>query len=177
MKKLSILLAALLLTAGQIAIAGAVDLVGQGKVPFMVEPSTGRAFYVRRGVHKLVSRHESRRPQSRLPGTARPVPHHPTVEITLPPDGEPISASVGTHIRYTFRAMTQRPIETRLAYCTEGMFHVISPGGRNEPIELEILNGSQGGRGRIDIWGATPGGEFRGWNQVFPLGIRATSRP
>ena len=43
----------LILPAAQPARA---DLVGQGKVPFMVEPATGRAFYVRRATKIRVPR-------------------------------------------------------------------------------------------------------------------------
>lgn len=86
--------------------------------------------------------------------------------------GQAIITEVGTHLRYTFRHAVPRPYKTHLSSYTEGMFAIISDGSKGKPVEVKLLVGSEGGRGRIDIQCENEAGTISCWSQIFPGGVQ-----
>ncbi|MBY0357542.1 MAG: hypothetical protein K2W82_06025 [Candidatus Obscuribacterales bacterium] len=100
--------------------------------------------------------------------TKKSIKQFKTIEIDTYKNGQALFADVGSHIKFTFKNAVPPPTAVQLTSYTEGMFAVIADGSRGEPIELKILSGSEGTKGRIDIRCENELGTIHSWSQIFP---------
>lgn len=100
----------------------------------------------------------------------KPVKKPAIIEISTYSNGEAIVADAGTRLKYTLIHATPPPFSKKLDSYTEGMFSVISDGSNGSPVELRILPGYEGCKGKISIRCENELGTVYCWNQIFPNG-------
>lgn len=102
------------------------------------------------------------------PAAKESIKRFKTFEVDTYKNGQALFADVGSRIKFTFRNAVPPPTAAYLTSYTQGMLEVISDGSHGQPIELKILSGSEGAKGRIDIRCENELGTIHCWSQIFP---------